>query len=71
MVGQAMKQQNPNPDLMVLVQALNDLRDYWLQVSMVLKDHVADTPSPARDEVTMQVERYLARIKDGAWGDSR
>jgi uncharacterized protein (DUF2267 family) len=63
-----MKQQNPNPDLMLIAQALSDLRDFWMQVSMVLKDYVADTPSPASDEVKRQVERHIARIKDGARG---
>jgi hypothetical protein len=32
---------------------------------MALKDHFADIPSPARDEVMMQVERQIARIREG------
>jgi hypothetical protein len=57
-----MEPRNSKPDLMVLAKALGDLRDSWLQVSMAMKDHVADTPSPARDAVTAQVERQLAHI---------
>ncbi|TXT34752.1 MAG: hypothetical protein FD135_5221 [Comamonadaceae bacterium] len=33
---------------------------------MVLKDHMTDTPSPARDEVMVPLERTLARIQEGA-----
>jgi len=54
----------PNPDLMVLAEALRDLRDSMMQISTALKDHLADIPSSTRDEVTMQVERHLARIKE-------
>jgi hypothetical protein len=46
-----------------LAQALCDLRDAFVLISTVLKDHLADTPSPERDEVIAQVERQLARIR--------
>ncbi len=60
------KPQPPDPHLMVLSQALCDIRDYWVLVSMVLKDQMADVPSPARDEVILQAERHLARLREGA-----
>jgi hypothetical protein len=60
-----MKPLNPNPELMVLAAALSDLRDSWMHVSMALKDHLSDAPSAERDEVLMQVERDLVRIKEG------
>jgi hypothetical protein len=55
-------------NLQVLAVALSDLRDSWVLVSMALKDHIADTPSPERDELMVQVERHLARIREGERG---
>jgi hypothetical protein len=57
-------------DLQALAVALMDLRDSWVLISMALKDHLADAPSPIRDEVMMQVERQLARIQEGERGNS-
>ena len=54
-------------NLQLLAVALSDLRDSWVLMSMALRDHVADIPSPARDDVMVQVERHLARI----WEDKR
>ena len=54
-------------NLQLLAVALSDLRDSWVLMSMALRDHVADIPSPARDVVMVQVERHLARI----WEDKR
>ena len=54
--------------LQALSEALSDLRDTWVRVSLQLKDEVADQPSPARDEVLLQVERHLARIREGERG---
>jgi hypothetical protein len=40
-----------------------------MNISMVLKDHVAEAPSPLRDEVEMLVERQLARLREGGRGN--
>jgi hypothetical protein len=48
-----------------LVAALNELRDSLVHLSMALKDQLADAPSPERDEVLLEVELQLARIRDG------
>ena len=58
-----MEPQPPSPELMVLAEALWGLRDSLMQVSLALKDQLADIPSSNRDEVKVQVERHLARIK--------
>jgi hypothetical protein len=60
--------EQPDPQLMILAEVLGNLRDSLALVSLALKDHVADFPSPARDEVMMQVERHLARIREGQRG---
>jgi hypothetical protein len=52
-------------NLQVLSVALSDIRDSWVIMSMALKDHFADAPSPERDEVMMLVERQLARLREG------
>ena len=52
-------------DLQALSVALSDLRDSCVLLSMALKDQFADEPSPLRDEVMVQVERQLARIREG------
>ena len=45
--------------------ALGNLRDSWVLISMALKDQFAEESSQLRDEVKMQVERHLARIRGG------
>jgi hypothetical protein len=64
-----MESKNPNNDLNVTADALCDIRDSWVQISMALKDHVADTPSSLRDEVAILVERQLARLREGERGN--
>jgi hypothetical protein len=59
-----------NPELTVLLQALGDLRDSWMYVSMALKDQLTESPSALRDEVMVEVERHLARIREGERGSS-
>jgi hypothetical protein len=54
----------PDRRLDAIATTLSEIRDCWMQISMLLKDHVADTPSLERDEVLVQVERYLARLKE-------
>ena len=60
-----MDPQQSNARLLEISEALRAMRDSWVQLSMVLKDYVADEPSPQRDEVQVQVERHLARIREG------
>jgi hypothetical protein len=50
---------------MVLSEALGDLRDSLTEFALLLKDRVADTPSLKRDEMMVQAERHLTRIKGG------
>ncbi len=68
---QGMEPQHTNNQLVVLAKELSELRDTWMRVSMILKDHIADTPSLERDEVLAQVERQLARIRESAQKNSR
>jgi hypothetical protein len=53
-----------NEQLIKLADALGDIRDSLVTVSMALTDLVTETPSPARDEVMVEVERYLCRIRE-------
>jgi CHAD domain-containing protein len=52
----------PNTELLILAEALGDLRDSWVLISMVLKDQITETPSLALEEAMLLVEKYLARI---------
>lgn len=54
----------PNDQLIKLADALGSMRDSFMTVSMALTDLVTEMPSPARDEVVMEVERYLARLSE-------
>lgn len=53
-----------NEQLSKLADALGDIRDSLVTVSMALTDLVTDTPSPDRDEVMVEVECYLCRIRE-------
>ena len=53
----------PDPQLEDLTDALSNLRDSLVHMSLILKDHLAENSSNARDEVAVEVERYLARIR--------
>ena len=59
----------PNEELLLLADALGDLRDSLVSVSMALTDYVTETPSPARDEVLTEVERYLCRLREANKGN--
>ncbi|MBK6595720.1 MAG: hypothetical protein IPG23_25250 [Burkholderiales bacterium] len=61
----------PGEDITQLIGALNALRDHWMELSLVLSDIVTETPSPARDAVLVDVERYLSRIKERERGPGR
>jgi hypothetical protein len=50
--------------LIALAELLSDLRDSLMLVSMALKDHISNTPSPERDEVILEVKLQLARISE-------
>ena len=56
--------EQPDTQLLALVDVLTNLRESLVQATTDLKDHMADFPSTERDEVMVQVERYLARIKE-------
>jgi hypothetical protein len=63
-----METERSESNLQVLAVALSDLRDTWVLMSIALKDRFADIPSPERDELMVQVERQLARIREGDRG---
>ncbi len=50
-------------ELMVLAEALGELRDVLLLVSLALKDYAAEAPSPAREAVLSEVELYLRQFQ--------
>jgi hypothetical protein len=56
--------QNSKPEWLALANALNLLRDSLTLFSLRLKDHIAEAPSEARDEVIRQVDLRLAAIFD-------
>jgi hypothetical protein len=61
----AVASQQPDPQLLKLAEVLTDLRDSLVRVSTDLKDQLADFPSPARDEMMMQLESQLTKIRKG------
>ncbi len=63
-----MASQQPDPKIAALADALGELRDSWVNMSIVLKDHFAEIPSPERDQIKVQIERHIARIKEGQRG---
>jgi hypothetical protein len=56
----------PNAELRKLADALGGMRDSLMTVSMALTDLVTEMPSDARDEVVIEVKRYLDRCKAAA-----
>ena len=54
----------PNKRMLQMAQALAELRDSWVKMSLLLGDMLTDQESPERDEVLVEVERYLARIRE-------
>ena len=55
---------NPNAQWIELAQALGDMRDSLVMLSLALHDFVTEMPSTTRDQVKADVERYLALIGD-------
>lgn len=47
----------------MLAEALGELRDVLLLVSLALKDYAAEAPSPAREAVLSEVEIYLRQFQ--------
>jgi hypothetical protein len=68
--GQPMRSEPDDANRQEISVALANVRDSWVLISMALKDHFANMPSPQRDEVMVQVERHLARIREGERGNS-
>jgi len=59
-----MTPQEPQREWADLAEALSDLRDAWVLVSIAFKDYFADAPSPELSAAKAQVELQLARIRD-------
>jgi hypothetical protein len=56
--------EQPDPQLLLLSQALGNLRDSWMKVAFTLRDYIDVTPSPARDEILVQFMRKIAKSID-------
>jgi len=56
----------PNDQLIKLAGALGSMRDSLVTISMALTDLMTEMPSPARDEVVTEVERYLCRTREAS-----
>lgn len=46
----------PDPQLEDLTDALSNLRDSLVHMSLILKDHLAENSSTARNEVAVEIE---------------
>lgn len=56
----------PDPALMRLSEALGEMRDSFVKMSMRLRDIQFEMDSSKRDEVMTEVERHLARLRESA-----
>ena len=54
----------PEDHMQEMAAALAQLRDSWVNLSLVLRDHLTEQDSPQRDEVMTVVERYLCRLSE-------
>ena len=54
----------PNEQLLKLADALGDLRDSLVKASITLNDIATQIPSNRRNEIAIEVERHLSRIRD-------
>lgn len=54
----------PEDRMQEMVATLAQLRDSWVNLSLVLRDHLTERDSPQRDEVMTVVERYLGRLRE-------
>lgn len=55
---------SPKAQWIALAEALGDMRDSLVMVSLALHDFVTEMPSATRDEVKADQERYLAHISE-------
>lgn len=51
--------------LMRLADALGEMRDSFVAISLALTDLMTETPSAHQDEVRAMVECYLNQLQDG------
>jgi hypothetical protein len=58
------KSQQPSEKMMELALRLAKLRDSWVEMSLILADMLIETESPRRDEVLLEVERYLTGLQE-------
>ncbi len=54
----------PDSKMLKMASALASLRDSWVNMSLILKDHVAELQTQHRDEVQTELERYLSRLRE-------
>jgi hypothetical protein len=54
----------PSEKMMEMTLALVELRHSRVKMSMVLGDVLTDTQSQHRDEVLIEVDRYLTRLRE-------
>lgn len=47
-----------------LAATLTKLRDAWVNLSLLIQDHMTERDSPERDAVLTEVEHYLCRFRD-------
>jgi hypothetical protein len=50
--------------MLALAQSLAETRDLWVQMSLSIKDMLAEQESPERNEVMTEIQRYLARLNE-------
>jgi hypothetical protein len=51
-----------NDQFILLANALGEIRDSWVLISLALRDVMTEMPSADRDEILMEVDRYLCRL---------
>ena len=67
--GNVVKEMQPRPsesELAELASSLCSLRDSLMEVSIALKDHLANASSPAMMEIELQVSSALSQIREKA-----
>ena len=55
-----------NEKMLEISLALAELRDSWVKLSLVLGEIVTDHDSTQREEVLIEVKRYLVRLRETA-----
>ena len=54
----------PNELMLQLADALGEIRDSWVSISLALTDLRVELPTPENDEIMSEVNRYLCRIRE-------